>query len=252
MNRQPQRLPPSLVKTEQTFAWTTGKMRARWTPQLHHRAFLYLSVCIVHQETMTFFRVPATVRTAVGTHRGGSGSELNCNDGQTRQWGRQKHLLTLTQTHTHTHTHTSACIQMHNHTQRHSNILLYICTVYPLCIVPDAVLCMLTCRWNVTIIHRRDWAGRPSQWVDSLSQCKLFVSFTSPHFAFGKCMLTWLEWFDRSRSSCARSSSAERWCWWVLNPLEGTHNLPLMTDRTQPQWAWVGEEKMEGKLGRSN
>lgn len=76
------------------------------------------------------------------------------------------------QNHTSKHIHTDA----QSYTASLRYVTVYICTVYPLCIVSDAVLCMLTCRWNVTIIHRRGCAGRPSHSTDSLNQCKLFVS----------------------------------------------------------------------------
>lgn len=77
---------------------------------------------------------------------------LDSTDGCIQQWGKQNQ-----QTPAHFDTniliHASTCIQIHNQTRCHSNILLCICTVYPLCIVSDAVICMLICRWSVTIIH---------------------------------------------------------------------------------------------------
>lgn len=77
---------------------------------------------------------------------------LDITDGCIWQKGKQNQL-TLAHFDTNILTHASACIQMHSQTQCHSNMLLYICTVYSLCIVSDAVICMLICRWSVTIIH---------------------------------------------------------------------------------------------------
>lgn len=43
--------------------------------------------------------------------------------------------------------HMSACIQMQSYTASLRYVAVY---MYSICLVSDAVLCMLTCRWNVT------------------------------------------------------------------------------------------------------
>lgn len=144
MNRKPQRLNTLHVtgkKTKKTSAWTTGKL-GYWTPHLHCRAS-YLSVCAVHPENPDLVGGPSSIPTQ-------STSPLHVPG----TWCGERKTDTLYDANT--FTHTSACTQMHTHPQQH---MLYICTVYPLCIVSDAVLCMLTCRWIVTITHRRDCAG---------------------------------------------------------------------------------------------
>lgn len=77
---------------------------------------------------------------------------LDSTDGCIQQWAKQNQQ-TPAYFDTDILIHASTCIQIHNQTRCHSNILLCICTVYPLCIVSDAVICMLICRWSVTIIH---------------------------------------------------------------------------------------------------
>lgn len=183
---------PSLVKTEQTFAWTTGKILGYWTCHLHHCASSTSQRVLCIQEIMTYHRPlymvplsPLLCCMSPEPHEESVAQRLNVTDGRTWQWGKHFDTNILT--------HASACIQMHNQTQCHANMFLYICIVYQRCIVSDAVICMLTCRWNVTIIHKGGCAGRPSHWIDSLNQCKLLVSFTSSYFYLRKSLFLFVK-----------------------------------------------------------
>lgn len=162
----------NLQLRQKTFAWTTGEMLRCWTPNLHlcapstSQRVLY----IYKNHDLSVIRLlpccpssPLLCCMSLEPHE---------ENGHTWQKGKL------------THTHTWECMhQMHNHSQRRSDMLLYICTVYPLCKVSYAVLCMLTCRWNVTIIHRQSRAGR--HWIDSPFRCS---SLSELHLLFAfKC-----------------------------------------------------------------
>lgn len=136
---------------------------------------------------------------------------------------------------TNTVTHTSAWIQMHNHTQGHSNMLLYICTVYSLCIVADAVLCMLTCRWNMTIIHRRGCAGRPSHWIASTLSALHLLPLISEMYqtVLPHPFLLWKVLFSQTAALIG------------LKLFEGTHNLAFDV-RQNLAAVSMGRQRKEG------
>lgn len=166
--------PPHLTgEDRKTTAWTTAKILACWTSHVYHCASS-TSQCVLCIEESVTFQWPLYCPCSTGV------TQRRVPLGIQRSW--RTHAATgKTKTCSFWLTHTSACLQMHNHTQRHSNKLLYICTVYPPCIVPDAVLCMLTRRWNVTITYKGDWTDRPWQRIDSLKSmqalCQLFIFF---------------------------------------------------------------------------
>lgn len=155
---------PSLLKTKQAFAWTTRKMLGYWTCHLHHCASSTSQSVLWIQEKKKkrLILAPPILYGALSPlllhcmslepREASVAQRLDSTDGCIQQWGKQNQ-----QTPAHFDTniliHASTCIQIHNQTRCHSNILLCICTVYPLCIVSDAVICMLICRWSVTIIH---------------------------------------------------------------------------------------------------
>lgn len=88
-------------------------------------------------------------------------------------------------------------------------LLVYICILWPVYVVSDAVLCMLTCRWNMTTIHEQGQAGSHS--VELINDCKLSVISTSRFFGFWKYRRQ--EQFNASSSWCtALSSIEEQYC----------------------------------------
>lgn len=206
---------PSLVKTE-NLCMDNRKNTSSLNSSSPLSCILYLSVCAVHPEIHVFSVTPPPLMSPQSTFSAAcpyraSGEEFSVEC----YWCMRIAMGKCSLWNTHNTYCISACIQMHNPTQHHSNTLLYICTVCPLCIVSDAVLCMLTCRWNVTTFHRGGCAGR--QWINSLNQCKPFVSFTSVYFDLRKCTLTWQKRFYVSRSYCERLSSTKQRCWCGVN-----------------------------------
>lgn len=112
-------------------------------------------------------------------------------------------------------------------------------------VASNAVLCMLTCRWKVTIIHRGGCAG--GQWTDRLSKLSL-SALHLPNFDLSKLRAKRQKKTFQFLFSVARGPLGSE----VSNPLQGRVTSPLMSDGTWLQRAWVGEERREGKLGRSN
>lgn len=103
----------------------------------------------------------------------------------------------------------------------------------------DAVLCMLTCRWNMTIIHRGGCAG--GQRTDSLAKLSL-SALHLPNFDLSKLTV------NTTEKSLFRSSfplrgvrSAQR-----FQPSEGMHNLAFDVRRNLAA-ASVGRRREEGR-----
>lgn len=132
--------PERKERKKQTSAWTTGITLACWTPRLH-RCPLPLSVYCASR-ILELFSDCFAVCTVKGSNRheevGHQYPVLMNLCYRARKKKKSKRM----------HTDELEC------TQLHSDMLLYICTVYTQCIVPDSVLCMLTCRWNMNIIYR--------------------------------------------------------------------------------------------------
>lgn len=150
-------------------------------------------------------------------------------------------------THTTTLTYTSACIQTHNHTQRLLNTLLYICTVYPLCAVWTPMLyfaCWLVDgTWPLFIEEAVQVVSGRTHSLNSL--CQLYIY---PTLIWANSQLIrQKKVFSVPLFRCEGSARLKG-----FNPLKGRITSPLMSDGTWPQRAWVGEERREGKLGRSN
>lgn len=127
-----------------------------------------------------------------------------------------------------------------SHTAPFKYVAVYMYSISIVCSVDsDAVLCMLTCRWNMTIIHRGGCAG--GQRTDSLAKLSL-SALHLPNFDLSKLTV------NTTEKSLFRSSfplrgvrSAQR-----FQPSEGTHNLAFNVRRNLAA-ASVGRRREEGR-----
>lgn len=119
-------------------------------------------------------------------------------------------------------------------------LLVYICILWPVYVVSDAVLCMLTCSWNMTSIHKQGQAGSHS--VELINDCKSSVIFMSRFFDFWKYLIG-----DRSNFVLPVLSVTCRppLNWQQVNTLWGTQPSFLMSDQ-----AWQEEERV-GRQSKS-
>lgn len=161
---------------QKTYAWTTGEKKKVVEHLISTNVHpLPLSLCCASWEPW-LINDPSTVPSIANCMPSERHEEsVHSTDGCICHRGNTKQ--TLVHFDRKILPHTSACIQKHNYTQHHSNMLLYICKIYQLFIVSDAVLCMLRI---FAIVHRRGCVGGPRYWIDWMSQYELFVSWTSP------------------------------------------------------------------------
>lgn len=128
---------PLLVKIEQTIAWTTGKCRVISTIMyplpLNMCCASRKSWCIIDPPLVCSPQSTSLLHVPKKPHDKSITQHLDITVGCTRRWGENTTKTRSLQQNT--LTHASACIQMHNQTQCQANKLLYICTVYQLCIV---------------------------------------------------------------------------------------------------------------------